>query len=80
MSSNDSGPDRFLSLLGASYVALFKFVILVHESCLFSPGSPKRQEEPLLNSYTDYEDSIYGTLEPLDIFNIHYNLNMTSES
>ncbi|XP_062194995.1 WD repeat-containing protein DWA2-like [Phragmites australis] len=23
-------------------------------------GSPKRQEEPLLNSYTDYEDSIYG--------------------
>ncbi|XP_008677310.1 protein TSSC1 isoform X3 [Zea mays] len=23
-------------------------------------GSPNRQEEPLLNSYTDYEDSIYG--------------------
>ncbi|PWZ28960.1 hypothetical protein Zm00014a_018628 [Zea mays] len=27
-------------------------------------GSPNRQEEPLLNSYTDYEDSIYGTLQP----------------
>ena len=38
------------------------------ESCLISPSSPKRQEEPLLNSYTDYEDSIYGTLESLDIF------------
>jgi WD40 repeat protein len=25
-----------------------------------SPGSTKRQEESLLNSYTDYEDSIYG--------------------
>uniref|UniRef100_I1QL26 EIPR1-like beta-propeller domain-containing protein n=1 Tax=Oryza glaberrima TaxID=4538 RepID=I1QL26_ORYGL len=24
------------------------------------PGSPTREEEPLLNSYTDYEDSIYG--------------------
>nr|CAB3481699.1 unnamed protein product [Digitaria exilis] len=33
-----------------------------------SPGSPKRQEEPLLNSYTDYEDSIYGTLKPLNVF------------
>jgi hypothetical protein len=31
----------------------------------YSPsGSPNRQEEPLLNSYTDYEDSIYGTLQP----------------
>ncbi|CAD6265028.1 unnamed protein product [Miscanthus lutarioriparius] len=27
-------------------------------------GSPNRQEEPLLNSYTDYEDSIYGILQP----------------
>jgi len=38
------------------------------ESCFLSPSSPKSQEEPLLNSYTDYEDSIYGTLESLDIF------------
>jgi hypothetical protein len=38
------------------------------ESCFLSPGSTKRQEESLLNSYTDYEDSIYGNLESLDIF------------
>ncbi|XP_008677309.1 protein TSSC1 isoform X2 [Zea mays] len=29
-----------------------------HSHC--PSGSPNRQEEPLLNSYTDYEDSIYG--------------------
>uniref|UniRef100_A0A453RQT3 Uncharacterized protein n=1 Tax=Aegilops tauschii subsp. strangulata TaxID=200361 RepID=A0A453RQT3_AEGTS len=31
-------------------------------------GSPTRQEEPLLHSYTDYEDSIYGTVEPPDLY------------
>lgn len=42
------------------------FVTLMTNSCFYSPGSPEKPEEPLLNSYTDYEDSIYGTLEPLD--------------
>jgi hypothetical protein len=41
-------------------VTLFVIILMPTFLLISPPGSPTREEEPLLNSYTDYEDSIYG--------------------
>ncbi|KAM0883282.1 hypothetical protein ACQ4PT_031709 [Festuca glaucescens] len=58
---NPEYDELILSAGTDSAVNLWLAKVGTDESGLESPsGSPNSQEEPLLNSYTDYEDSIYG--------------------
>ncbi|KAJ3692862.1 hypothetical protein LUZ60_011957 [Juncus effusus] len=58
---NPEFDDLILSGGTDSTVNLWQVAIASDESAPDSPGdSRRRQIEPLLNSYTDYEDSIYG--------------------
>ncbi|CAO2170039.1 unnamed protein product [Urochloa humidicola] len=52
--------DEMLLSAGTDSTVNLWLAQVSNDSVPDSPGSPKRQEEPLLNSYTDYEDSIYG--------------------
>lgn len=58
---NPEYDELLLSAGTDSTVNLWLAKVSNNDSETESPsGSPNRQEEPLLNSYTDYEDSIYG--------------------
>ncbi|PUZ52620.1 hypothetical protein GQ55_6G285600 [Panicum hallii var. hallii] len=57
---NPEYDELLLSAGTDSTVNLWLAQVSSNDSGPDSPGSTKRQEESLLNSYTDYEDSIYG--------------------